>query len=163
MRLTSRRALYASIFVIAAIITLPLYSTSSAAVLEAVLRGGALENTDGISAPGASVLRSVSSALNKFAFAPAATAPLNVPQSSSQLIAARRGHPATLLNDGNVLIAGGNAAGSAEIFNATQGNSSTTGGLGVARSDHAATKLADGRVLITGGRDGSGSQRHRNL
>ncbi|MDQ3255781.1 MAG: kelch repeat-containing protein, partial [Acidobacteriota bacterium] len=157
MRLTSRRAFSASILVLAAIITLPLYSTSSAAVLEAVLRGGALENADGISAPGASVLQRVSSGLKNFAFAPAATAPLNVPQSSSQLIAARREHTATLLSNGNILIAGGNAAGSAEIFNATQGNSSATGNLGVARSGHAATKLANGRVLVTGGRDGNGT------
>src|SRR5687767_1092152 len=73
----------------------------------------------------------------------------------------RRGHTATSLSDGRVLIAGGeNASGQlseSEIFDPTSGTFSSGGSMTAARADHAAVRLADGRVLITGGRNGSGT------
>ena len=71
---------------------------------------------------------------------------------------ARAGHSATLFANGRVLIAGGDAAGSAEIFDLAAGTSTATGNMGVARSMHSAALLQDGRVFVVGGRDGSGNE-----
>jgi hypothetical protein len=70
--------------------------------------------------------------------------------TNGSLTTARAGHTATRLDDGNVLIAGGDA-GTFEIFNPALGSSAGFGNLTTARSGHTATKLADGRVLLTGG------------
>lgn len=71
----------------------------------------------------------------------------------------RGDHTATLLNDGQVLVAGGDDAGAlstSELFDAATGSwVATAGGLGDARSAHTATLLSDGRVLAVGGVDGS--------
>src|ERR1051325_9934141 len=73
----------------------------------------------------------------------------------------RRGHTATRLNDGRVLIAGGeNSNGvlnESEIYDPTTSEFSTAGNLNAARTDHTATLLSDGRVLIAGGRNGAGA------
>ncbi|HEX7175531.1 MAG TPA: kelch repeat-containing protein, partial [Pyrinomonadaceae bacterium] len=68
--------------------------------------------------------------------------------------AARQGHTATLLGGGQVLVVGGDAGGTAEVFDAATGTHAVTGGLSLARFDHTATKLADGRVIVIGGRSG---------
>ena len=73
---------------------------------------------------------------------------------------ARDGHTATLLNNGTVLIAGGqnptNAAlADAELYNPTAGTfAPTTGDLNNARYYHTATLLNNGTVLIAGGTNG---------
>ncbi len=70
----------------------------------------------------------------------------------------RFGATATLLNDGSVLVAGGedrNAAllTSAERFDEASGTFTAVGNLGTARYGAGAALLADGKVLIVGGAD----------
>ena len=69
---------------------------------------------------------------------------------------ARGSAPATLLNDGQVLVAGGRQRGnaqltSAELFNPATGTFTPTGNLNVGRNAHSATLLQNGQVLIAGG------------
>jgi len=80
---------------------------------------------------------------------------------TAQLHVERRGHTATLLEDGKVLIVGGdNQSGmvtQAEVFDPVAQASSLAASSAIGRTDHTATRLADGRVLIIGGRDQNGS------
>src|SRR4029453_7785524 len=63
----------------------------------------------------------------------------------------RSGHTATLLPDGNVLVAGGAGAGStAELYNPASETWTITGGL-PPRDSHTATLLPNGKVLVAGG------------
>ncbi|MBI4265749.1 MAG: Ig-like domain repeat protein, partial [Acidobacteria bacterium] len=84
--------------------------------------------------------------------------------STGHLSTPRYSHTATLLNDGTVLLAGGNGEGlevlsGAEIYDPATGQFLPTGGLSVPRVFHTSTLLNDGRVLIVGGTDVSdGSQ-----
>jgi hypothetical protein len=73
------------------------------------------------------------------------------------MASARSGHTATTLSDGRVLIAGGDASGSAEIYDPLSGLFVAAGNLNSARSRHAAVRLADGRILLTGGTVGGAS------
>ena len=81
--------------------------------------------------------------------------------ASAQLNVERRGHTATLLDDGKVLIVGGDNQGGmvsqAETFDPVARTASLAASSITARTDHTATRLADGRVLIIGGRDQSSS------
>jgi hypothetical protein len=75
---------------------------------------------------------------------------------TGQMAMPREDHTATLLDDGRVLIVGGNDVGAhttptAELYDPTTGTFSPTGSLGTARGFHTATRLPDGRVLIAGG------------
>lgn len=68
----------------------------------------------------------------------------------------RLGHTATMLDDGRVLIIGGNIVNdysqtACEIYDPATGKFSDAGKLHIARFDHSATLLADGKVLIAGG------------
>jgi len=60
-------------------------------------------------------------------------------------------HSATLLQDGRVLIAGGEPTGSAEIYDPDSGTFAETGAMSSVRASHTAVLLRDGRVLIVGG------------
>jgi len=71
---------------------------------------------------------------------------------------ARWGHSATLLPDGEVLVAGGStsAKGSAptaeaELYNPTSGKWTTTGSMTYNRERHGAALLTNGQVLVAGG------------
>jgi hypothetical protein len=62
----------------------------------------------------------------------------------------RCGHTATLLQSGQVLIAGG-ADNTAELYDPATGSFISTGNMNVDRSSHSASLLSDGRVLLVGG------------
>jgi Tol biopolymer transport system component len=75
-----------------------------------------------------------------------------------------RGHTATLLADGRVLVIGNggetSAAGTAaDVYDPATGTFSRTGSMKYGRWLHTATLLADGRVLILGGRTAKDSVR----
>jgi len=80
--------------------------------------------------------------------------------ATGSLNTARYFHTATLLPDGNVLVAGGwdgfNPFTSAELYAPASGIWNTTGSLHIARELHTATLLLNGMVLVAGGRDSSG-------
>ena len=72
----------------------------------------------------------------------------------------RVGHTATLLANGQVLVAGGedtshNLIASAELYNPATGKWTVTGSLETPRYGHTATLLANGDVLVAGGVSGT--------
>ena len=80
---------------------------------------------------------------------------------TDSLATVRFRHTATLLNDGNILIAGGlngsSRLASAELFDAVTRTFSDVGSMSIDREYHTATLLLDGRVLIVGGRVQTGA------
>ena len=86
----------------------------------------------------------------------AAAASANVFTPTGSMPAPRAGHAAILLEDGKVLIAGGQTTGgaavaSALLYDPNAGTFSPTGSLATARWDANSSILPDGRVLIAGG------------
>ncbi|WP_233856271.1 kelch repeat-containing protein [Paraburkholderia sp. HD33-4] len=82
--------------------------------------------------------------------------------AASSMNQARFRHTATLLPNGQVLVAGGvrkQATASAELYDPVANTWTSTGALRQARQSHSATLLADGRVLVAGGfKTGVGSE-----
>ena len=77
----------------------------------------------------------------------------------ASMMARRAAHTATLLDNGEVLIAGGfvgNGGGlsSTELFNPAINAFRSSRNMGASRVSHTATRLRDGKVLIAGGYDG---------
>ena len=81
--------------------------------------------------------------------------------STGSMALARGEHTATLLPNGDVLVAGGLTNGNsqigtsctatAELFNRSTGEWTSTGSMTLPRGNHAATLLPDGKVLVAGG------------
>ena len=81
--------------------------------------------------------------------------------ATDSMTTARTGHTATLLANGEVLVAGGLSNGSApwapsctasvEFYNPSTGQWTTTGSMTRPRDSHTATLLTDGSVLVAGG------------
>ena len=92
-------------------------------------------------------------ATGQWSSCPEVTASANCP--GPMVVSKRAGHTATLLNDGRVLVAGGNFDGSspvtAELYDPATGKFSGTGDLHNPRRYATATLLRDGRVLVAGG------------
>jgi hypothetical protein len=81
--------------------------------------------------------------------------------ATGSLNAARYGHTAALLSNGQVLVAGGvnNLTGylaSAELYNPSTGKWTFTGSLNTARFGHNMVLLQNGEVLVAGGLDPTG-------
>ena len=87
--------------------------------------------------------------------------------ATGSMSVSRRDATATLLPDGQVLVAGGDYTtttgfheltdhplASAELYDWLNGRFSPTGSMSIARTGHTATLLANGQVLITGGTQG---------
>jgi uncharacterized delta-60 repeat protein len=83
--------------------------------------------------------------------------------TTGSMTAPRASHTATLLPNGQVLVAGGFNGGfnsgslsSTELYNPAAGTWSNTGSMSTNRSEHTATVLPSGKVLVAGGQNSNG-------
>ena len=79
-------------------------------------------------------------------------------ENTGSLAAARSEHTATLLQNGKLLVAGGEGSGHsflarAELYDQATGVWTPTGSLLTARMGHTATLLKKGKVLVVGGQN----------
>ena len=79
--------------------------------------------------------------------------------ATGSMATAREWHTATLLPNGQVLVAGGfggttGCLASAELYDPATGMWTATGSMATARYVHTATLLPNGQVLVAGGRSG---------
>jgi N-acetylneuraminic acid mutarotase len=92
----------------------------------------------------------IGSAINLFGFASSGTW-----TTTASLHTARDGHTATLLSNGNVVVAGGEnnnaTVASSEVYSPTTGSWTTSGNLNTARANAGAVLLLTGQVLVAGG------------
>ena len=72
-------------------------------------------------------------------------------QATGSLAMARESHTATLLFNGQVLVAGGSELASAELYNPATGTWTVTGSLSQPRLRQSATLLPNGNVLVLSG------------
>ena len=82
--------------------------------------------------------------------------------TTGSLHTARFDQTAALLQNGQVLVAGGNTGvfvglASAELYNPSTGKWTTTGSMTTVRRGHTMTLLQNGQVLVAGGSDGAGN------
>ncbi len=77
--------------------------------------------------------------------------------TASPMSVARTGQTATLLPDGDVLVAGG-GTNTADLYDPSTGVFTATGSMSVARTNATATLLPNGNVLVAGGVDSRGQQ-----
>lgn len=84
--------------------------------------------------------------------------------ATGSMTTARAGHTATLLTNGQVVVAGGEGTcvngscpvlATAELYNPATGTWTQTGSMTVTRTGHTATLLPTGQVLVAGGESGS--------
>jgi hypothetical protein len=82
-------------------------------------------------------------------------------RTTGSMTTARSSHTATLLTDGQVLVAGGDrgnsALSSAEIYDPATGLWAATGPMIISRAFHQATLLTNGEVLVMGGQNNAGT------
>src|ERR1044072_5280247 len=71
--------------------------------------------------------------------------------ATGNMVEPRTRHTATLLANGKVLIAGGAAKETVELYDPATGIFAPTGGMTTIRTVSSATLLPDGRVLVIGG------------
>jgi hypothetical protein len=135
------------------------------AVMVAACSGGAAQSTPSEGGPSGGSSDPSAAATPTPTPAPTPTPGIS---STGSMLVGRRGHTATLLTDGTVLVAGGHRnagpddpgngevpAKSAERFDPATGKFQATGDMATARIGHTATRLADGKVLIAGGTHGN--------
>lgn len=152
---------FLSLFVFLALTCAAIYSTSSASPLGMLFSGymsGLIPATKTLSAKTAptAVRKTVAAA------SPRPQQAANEPiLASGNLNIERRGHSATKLPGGRILIVGGeNETGlvrKSEIFDPGSRQFSFAAKLKAPRTEHTATMLPDGRVLVEGGRGVDGS------
>ena len=148
----------AALMILVALIAMISFPSSSASSLSGFLRG----HNPGSIAASSSGFNSTNGARQPFRASLRADLRDNEP-ATSELHIARKGHTATALSDGKIVIIGGeNQEGQvegSEVYDPNDGTFLLSAKLNIARANHTATKLADGRILVVGGHNRDGSLR----